>query len=425
MARAISYKLIYSPSRARARRSAWLITVPASLSASGKRQQKAYGTEKEARAALRELREAHKRLGEGVKDCTLDLEAQAIWKRDRGMAEKAGTTTTAAISFAVECIEAFGSLDEARRLARWAKNNAMRAWPDVTVLEALDQHLAEATHLADATMRQRKAMRARLCREALDFMANVYMHELNPQLVQAEFARLAWPPQTENTALRMLKALCSWAQRKGYIDPHVDPLKHLQLQRVAEKEIHALQPHQLADLLRTAMQEPRFTQCGLAVALGAFAGIRPTECLRLRWADISEEDGVISVRGKASKTGGTRHVHLRPVLREWLDHFAPPDSRDPDALVLSHYPLTTVTQFHTAAGLREWPADVLRHSFASYSIKAGTPMHEVQADMGHATLQLLRSRYLNMRGLTAAGAREWWNMTPTRVVSFHGYHGLP
>jgi integrase len=425
MARANTFQIIFSESRARARRSPWLITVPAALSPTGKRQQKAYSTERAARDALRTLRAAHQRLGEAVKDCTLDLEAQATWKRCLAMAEKAETTPTAAISFAVECIEAFGSLDEARRLARWAKQNALRAWPDVTVLEALDEHIAEATHLSPTSLQQRKTIRARLCREALDFVGNYYMHELTVQLVQAEFARLAWPPQSENTALRVLKALCSWAQRKGYIDPNVDPLKRLPLQRVEEKEITALQPSQLASLLRTAMQTPRFTQCGLAVALGAFAGIRPTECRRLRWHDISEEDGVISVRSKAAKTGGTRHVILRPVLRAWLDYFAPPEKRVPDALVLTHYPLGTVTIFHAAAGLREWPADVLRHSFASYSIKGGTPMHDVQADMGHATLQLLRARYLNMRGLTAAGAREWWNMTPTRVVSFHGNPGLP
>ena len=424
MGRDVSYHIIFSESRARARRSPWLITVPAQLSPTGKRAQKAFATEKEARAELRQLRLAHQRLGEAVKDCTLDLEAQASWKRCLAMAEKAGTTTTAAISFAVECIEAFGSLDEARRLARWAKQNAMRVWPDITILEAMDEYLASVTGLSRYTMENRRQLRARLCRESLDFMGNYYMHELTPQLLQAELDRLAWSPHTTNATIRFFKLLCTWAQRKNYIDPNVDPLKRMALLRVKENEITALQPAQLAALLRLASCD-KYKTCVLAAALGSFAGIRPTECRRLCWHDVNPEEGLISVRSRASKTGGTRHITLRPVLRAWLDYLVPPETRVPDALILSQLREKRVMQYHHAAGFKKWPADVLRHSFASYALKSGIPLHDVQADMGHYDLSLLRSRYLNMRGLTASGAQEWWSMTPEKVMASHGNPGLP
>lgn len=425
MGREKTYRLIYSESRARAGRSAWVITIPAALSPTGKRGQKVYATEKAAKAELRALRDAQQRLGNAVRDIATDFEEQVLQKRAAAMAEKAGLRLHAAVHFAVECVEAFESLDEARRLLRWAKQHALQAWPNVTLLEAIEEHSKETLNLSLVTRRQRLYLKNRLVREAFYFTANTYLHELNTANVEKLLQDLAWTDQSANVLIRYLKLLCSWAQRKNYIDPHAHPLKHLALRRVKESEIVALQPAQMASLLLTACTDAHFINHGIAAALGAFAGIRPTECRRLRWEDVNEEEGVISVRGRASKTGGTRHVVLRPVLRAWLAYFAPPKGRKPDALVCPKYSLKNQTLYHAKAGLKKWPEDCLRHSFASYSIKSGTPLHDVQLDMGHVGLQLLRSRYLNMRGLTAAGAAEWWDLTPERVIEFHGNPTLP
>lgn len=40
--------------------------------------------------------------------------------------------------------------------------------------------------------------------------------------------------------------------------------------------------------------------------------------MRLTWEDVSFEDGVITVRAAASKTGGARHVTICEALRAWL-----------------------------------------------------------------------------------------------------------
>ena len=63
-----------------------------------------------------------------------------------------------------------------------------------------------------------------------------------------------------------------------------------------------------------------------------------------------------------------------------------------------------------------WQADVLRHSFASYALKAGTSLPELQLDMGHRDAAMLRARYLNMAGLTRTMAEAYWPLTPAKVL---------
>lgn len=58
------------------------------------------------------------------------------------------------------------------------------------------------------------------------------------------------------------------------------------------------------------------------IALCAFAGIRPTECTRLRWQDVDFEDSIISIRARNSKTGGARHIELPPTLAMATDYWS-------------------------------------------------------------------------------------------------------
>lgn len=415
MGRSNSYSVVYSASRARAGRCAWLLVTPAGLSPTGKRRQQAFATEKEAKQALRQAQAAQAVLGEQVRHVILDPAAQAQWHRDRLVAEGIGLTTTSAIGFAAQCFGEFGSLEETLKLARWAKSRAMVAFPDIYLADAFEEFLRDSTGLAPVTLRNRRTVHKRLLREEFEFCMNTPLHALTGQNVTELLERMNLTDATHNKVLSELFALCTWAQRKQYIDPDRHPLRHVRRKAYAETELHCLQPQQLQTLLLTACTKHN-PDVAVHVALGAFAGIRPYEARRLRWRDVDPEEHFISVRGRASKTGGTRHITLRPVLRAWLDYLCPLDSRKPDRLLVEKCSTTTQSLLHRNAGFTKWPHDVLRHSFASYAIKAGTPLHEVQADMGHVGLQLLRTRYLNMAGLTKAGAAEWWSMTPDRVL---------
>ncbi len=156
------------------------------------------------------------------------------------------------------------------------------------------------------------------------------------------------------------------------------------------------------------------------IAIAAFAGLRPTEAARLRWGDINVEEGCISVRRRASKTGGTRHVEMHPTLRAWLEPLRPQEHPPGEAVFGEASRLVRgLRAVHRRAGFDEghpWPEDALRHSYASYYLKAGGALERLQLNMGHASTALIYGRYCNMYGLTRQMAAEWWGLTPEVVL---------
>ncbi|MFI3244645.1 MAG: hypothetical protein R3Y56_10370, partial [Akkermansia sp.] len=55
-----------------------------------------------------------------------------------------------------------------------------------------------------------------------------------------------------------------------------------------------------------------------------------------------------------------------------------------------------------------WRQDVLRHCFASYHVKRWHDYGRLQAEMGHRCADLLRTRYLSMRGISSKQAAAFW-----------------
>jgi hypothetical protein len=52
-------------------------------------------------------------------------------------------------------------------------------------------------------------------------------------------------------------------------------------------------------------------------------------------------------------------------------------------------------------------------------MKAGHDLNQLSNDMGHVGTDLLKTRYLNMRGLTKESAARYWSMTPEYLAT-HG-----
>ncbi|MEE1266021.1 MAG: hypothetical protein UHH87_07010 [Akkermansia sp.] len=66
-------------------------------------------------------------------------------------------------------------------------------------------------------------------------------------------------------------------------------------------------------------------------------------------------------------------------------------------------------ELRRAAGWRagkKWPQDALRHTFASYHLCHFRSYAELQLEIGHRDAALLRTRYVDQRGVTAP-ARFW------------------
>lgn len=193
-------------------------------------------------------------------------------------------------------------------------------------------------------------------------------------------------------------------------------MKSIERKRNREHEIRALFPEEVRNLLLTAAS--MFPDALPSLVLKVFAGVRPTEMGRLKWQDISQEENVISIRSSASKTGGTRHVSIRPTLLAWIDYIGI-EQKNPEELITEKMAcqlerkLRKTVEYNTE---NPWPQDVLRHTFATYCVKAGEDLTAICWDMGHADTLHLRQRYTNMRGITSEHCREFWALTPDKIL---------
>src|SRR5260370_34869215 len=127
-------------------------------------------------------------------------------------------------------------------------------------------------------------------------------------------------------------------------------------------------------------------------AIGAFAGIRTAELLRLEWSDIEIERGFINVAAKKSKTAQRRVIQMQPNLCAWL---APYQGRT--GPVGHHRNERTLHRAWNAllpaAGIETLPTNGLRHSFASYHLAKFQNANALACDMGHTSTKLIYSTY--------------------------------
>lgn len=220
-------------------------------------------------------------------------------------------------------------------------------------------------------------------------------------------------PSQFNKARTMLHGLFEFALRRQWCDKNV--VKLIEKCKVIEKEIKPLSLTEAKKLLKTS-QLPKYRDCSASVGLLLFAGIRPREVRRLEWRDIDLEENSITIRSQCSKTGGVRQVEICPALKNWLTH-----SRNQNLQYLGENSLVeqkicpenfsrkwkTIRDSSGFKGI--WVQDVLRHTYASHHAKRFKDLPRLQLNMGHRDQSLLRSRYVNMSGITTADARAFFN----------------
>lgn len=205
-------------------------------------------------------------------------------------------------------------------------------------------------------------------------------------------------PRQRQKARMVLSGVFSTALKRGWCSEN--PVAHVEVPRVVEGRIDVLAPHEIERLLEAARRY-RGGKCLAAVGMMLYAGIRPHEVTRLTWEQVDLTGSSISIQPRHSKTGGARLVTIHPPLRRLLENctnttgsICPPQ-----------------WQRHWRALRRQvdftyWVPDVLRHTFASYHLRYFRSYSELQYETGHRDSNLLRTRYVNMRGVQ--NAKLFW-----------------
>lgn len=202
-------------------------------------------------------------------------------------------------------------------------------------------------------------------------------------------------PRQRQKARLVLSGVFSTAMKQGWCDEN--PVARVEVPRVVEKRINILQPQEIERLVETA-RHYHGGKCLAAMGMMLYAGIRPHEVARLTWEQVDLAGGAICILPQHSKTGGARLVTIQPPLLRLLQR-CPQGRRVCPPQWLKHW-----RALRKQAGFTHWQPDVLRHTFASYHLRHFKDYSALQYETGHRDSSLLRTRYVDMRGVVDAAA---------------------
>ena len=220
----------------------------------------------------------------------------------------------------------------------------------------------------------------------------------------AEYIEQAFDtPRQRQKARLILSGVFGTAVKRGWCDSN--PVARVEATRVVEQQVPILTSQEIETLKQTA-EDYHSGSCAAAVGMMLYAGIRPHEVARLTWEQVDLQEKAIYILPRHSKTGGARRVAIhKPLMRILLIH----RKEDHDKICPSNWLMhwRTLRQEAGWGKKKKWPQDALRHTFASYHLSHFRSFAELQLEIGHRDATLLRTRYVDQRGVHAAS--QFWN----------------
>lgn len=191
----------------------------------------------------------------------------------------------------------------------------------------------------------------------------------------------------------------NWCKHRGYL--HTDPLQDVNAPHVVQKDPTILTIEQCANLLKSAW-DSFDGHLFPYVVLNLFCGIRPKELTRLRWSHMKND--AIRLDASITKTNDVRNVPIPTNALLMLDYWRERSKVDIYAsteLINGDWSNDKLRRefkrVYRRAGLKAWPKDAGRHTFASYYLSAVEGnVGKLQARLGHATHKMSLRHYINL-----------------------------
>ena len=256
--------------------------------------------------------------------------------------------------------------------AAWASVQARAGRRPVT-LRDLRHFVRRMLRVEGVAARPLRAMSTRECRELLQAAFGGSLHSYNK-------------------GRAILHSIFSYGQKQEWCGEN--PVARIECRQVREQEIKPLNSEEIRRL-EDAARAPEHREMQLSLHLMLYCGLRPQEVARLDESLIQAEQGRVVVPPNRSKTGGGRAVPLRNrgklrgvplcIPGNWENRWR---------------------RLRRAAGFApgQWVPDVCRHTFASYHAAYFRDLGALQLEMGHRSVHLLLSRYLNLPQVKQAKA---------------------
>lgn len=300
-----------------------------------------------------------------------------------------------------------GTIEEA---VRFFLEERKKAQLPVVKFAALVNQFLENIEEEGKSRRYRLDMQARLNKAKETFSGNVgdiHATDINAWLKAMKHAS----GRTKNNYRSAMATLLSYAREEGFLPRGVQTEAEFSKRYDGKGgDIGVYTPEKLRTLLFQI--EPRLAPF---VAIGAFAGLRTAEIVRLEWPEVRFGQNVIEIKASKSKTASRRLAPILPVLAEWLAPFRKESGR---VLVGVLDEFAIATQFKKAVDaivddggtpLVKIVHNGLRHSFITYRMAILKSAAEVALEAGNSP-RMIFEHYRELA--TEAEAKDWFAILP-------------
>jgi integrase len=265
-----------------------------------------------------------------------------------------------------------------------------------TVAEIVAE-LLKAKETDGASPRHLRDLRDRLTRFGQSFgeqnAATVSTAQIDDWLRALELS-----PQSRNNYRTVINNLFNFAVSRGYAVANP-------VERTAKAKVKRGAPEILTCTQAVALLNACDADTLPFVAISLFAGLRAAEAERLDWSEVDLDGGHIEVKGAKAKTGSRRLIPISENLAAWIR----PLARRAGAVA----PVALRDRLDAAkarAGFKTWPANAMRHSYASYRLADCHDAARVSLEMGNSP-QIIFAHYREL--VKPKDAARYWQIGPS------------
>jgi integrase len=305
---------------------------------------------------------------------------------------------------AQECSEALSAFGKTIRDATEHFVAHLKASEKSCTVVQLVRELVTAKERDGASARHVSDLRSRLNIFAEKFDGQAVATITTPE-IDDWLRSLPVSPVTRNHYRRLIVLAFNFAMDRGYAASN--PALKTAEAREPKSKPGILTVEQATTLLVNAAPE-----IVPYIAIGLFAGLRRAEIERLDWSEIDFDSDRIEVTAEKSKSKvANRFIAIQPNLRAWLLPF-----RKHKGSVTPQDRFEFRRLFEQArrdSGIKEWPDNALRHSFASYHVAHFRDARALALEMGHTDSAMLFNHYRAL--VKPKDAERYWSSKPVKT----------
>jgi len=317
---------------------------------------------------------------------TTRLSTEQLAEAERAFAELAGRQLMPAVKFYLE--------------------NYREPVSQIALQAAMDEFIQERTAAND------RPLTIRNLKQRVGNVVDKQPTKLLSAVTEDEIKRIVFRPGRGPVAndnnRRALLQFFNWATKKGYSAKNpvagIEPIK-------IDREEPQILPLEKARAIMAAANGYKEGVLLPYVALGLFAGIRPTELSRITWRNIDLDQKIITLDAKIAKMRGRRVVEMEPNLVAWLLPHAVKKTpikgknwrRDFDAVkkAIGYGPDPKTQQ--------PWIQDYLRHTAVSHHLAHFQHEGKTAAWAGNSP-DIIQRHYKGL--VKPAESAEFWTIAP-------------